>query len=265
MAKSNKSFVEKRSKQLVVIAIALIAVVGISYAWLTLVLSGTKSNKITAGNLVLNLDDEGDGVNLEGAAPVSDEVGKEYDTYDFTLTNTGNIDAAYTIYLDNAAITEGAEFMLNNAIRYSLVKQTEDSEGVYQPTTPTATIASLTDLVPGSITGDARNTATRRIIDTGTISKANANGKGNKIKYQLGLWIASTADNAMLFGTAGTCSNTEYTTEADCRTNAGTWTTRTVPKEFAAKIRIEASQTGIPAGTNINYETGKTIPSGTGD
>ena len=261
MAKSNKSFVEKRSKQLVIIAIALIAVIGISYAWLTLVLSGTKSNKIVAGNLVLNLEDEGDGINIEGASPVSDEVGKTYETYDFTLTNTGNIDAEYTIYLDNAAITEGSEFMVNNAIRYSLVKQTEDSEGVYQPTTPTATVASLTDLVPASITGDARNTATRRVIDTGTISKAT-DGHGNKIKYSLGLWIASTADNSMLFAQAGTCSNDTYTNESDCSSNGATWTTSTIPREFAAKIRIEASQTGIPAGTNINYETGKTIPNG---
>lgn len=257
MAKSNKSFVEKRSKQLVVIAIALIAIIGVSYAWLTLVLSGTKSNQIVAGNLVLNLEDEGEGIDLEGAAPVSDEVGGAYDTYDFTLTNTGNIDAVYTIYLDNAAITEGSAFMANNAIRYSLIKQTEDSEGTWEPSTPTATIASLTDLVPSSITGDDRNTATRRVIDTGTISKAT-NGHGNKIKYQLGLWIANSATNEMLFSEVGSCSDSSITTQSEC-TGANTWSTHTVAKEFAAKIRIEASQTGIPEGTKVNYETGKTI------
>ena len=115
MRKKKKT--NNRPLLLLSIIIALILILGITYAWLTLVLNGTKSNQIVAGNLVLNLADEGNGINLEGAAPVSDEVGKEYQTYDFTLTNTGNIDAVYTIYLDNDAITAGSEFMLNNAIR----------------------------------------------------------------------------------------------------------------------------------------------------
>ena len=43
MEKKNKNFVEKNKKQIVAIALALVLLLGGTYAWLTLTLNGTKN------------------------------------------------------------------------------------------------------------------------------------------------------------------------------------------------------------------------------
>ena len=83
----------------VVIAVSIISLIGTSYALLTMNLEGEKEISLTAGILKVDFS-EGDNINLENMAPISDSKGLKTTPYTFTITNTGNIDAYYHISLE---------------------------------------------------------------------------------------------------------------------------------------------------------------------
>ena len=75
----------------VIILISIIALIGSSYALLTITLEGDKDITLTAG--ILNVDfSEGDSINLDNASPLTDSEGLKTTPYTFTITNTGNRD-----------------------------------------------------------------------------------------------------------------------------------------------------------------------------
>lgn len=100
-----------------------ILLIGVSYAWLTLVLSGSKTNVLKSGtlSLIINEDEEAT-INLENASPISTEEGLMLNGYHFTVKNNGDIPAMYSIYLDDAEIEEGTTRIDPKYIRYSLEK-----------------------------------------------------------------------------------------------------------------------------------------------
>ena len=83
----------------VVILISVIALVGASYALLTISLEGDKEITLKAGILKVDFI-EGDNINLENTAPMSDKEGLKTTPYTFTVTNTGNINAYYHVSLE---------------------------------------------------------------------------------------------------------------------------------------------------------------------
>ena len=164
MKKENKSFMEKNKKQVIAIALALVLLVGGSYAWLTTTLKGTKKVRIEAGTLSLVLN-EGNEINVEDSLPMTDIDGLKTDAYTFTLQNNGNVTSNYTIYLDDASIDSADERIDDNALKYSLKK----NDGV-----------STTALL---------STLNQRVLDSGTIEAGTTN------TYSLNLWIKDEATN----------------------------------------------------------------------
>jgi len=84
-------------KQLVfVIGVALLLVIGGTYAafHFDVLFGGTEEHKLSSCKLSLNLKDDLP-ITLVDAVPISDEKAKEYDSYQFTITNKGNCDKAY--------------------------------------------------------------------------------------------------------------------------------------------------------------------------
>ena len=156
-------------KYTIAVLVMLIAAIGITYAWLTFSLKGQKTNTMIVGNLSLNLDNETVGINLEDATPVSENVGMSYKPYSFTLTNDGNIESIYTIYLidyDNE-IPTGTEKINDKYIRFNLIKN-----GIKENS------KLLTDIMSDE----------GRILDSGTIQPGQTNN------YDLRLWIDGNAD-----------------------------------------------------------------------
>ena len=100
----------------IVISISIIALIGTSYALLTMSIEGEKEISLTAGILKVDFS-EGNNINLENAAPMSDNEGLKTTPYTFTITNTGNIDAYYHISLE-----EDSNNTLSN--RYVKMKMT---------------------------------------------------------------------------------------------------------------------------------------------
>ena len=83
----------------VIILISIIALIGASYALLTMTIEGDKEITLTAGILKVDFS-EGDNISIENSAPMSDKEGLQTTPYTFTVTNTGNINAYYHVSLE---------------------------------------------------------------------------------------------------------------------------------------------------------------------
>ena len=168
MEKENKNFMEKNKKQVIAIALALVLLIGGSYAWLSVTLKGTKKVRIEAGTLSLVLN-EGNAINVSDSVPMSDVDGLKTDAYTFSLQNNGNVTSEYTIYLDDASIDSADERFDDSALKYSLKK----NDGA-------STTALLSTLQDGN---------GKRVLETGTIEAGTTN------TYSLNLWIKDEATN----------------------------------------------------------------------
>ena len=83
----------------IIISISIIALVGASYALLTMTIEGDKKITLTAGILKVDFTD-GNYINLGNTAPMTDKQGQKQTPYTFTITNTGNINAYYHVSLE---------------------------------------------------------------------------------------------------------------------------------------------------------------------
>lgn len=167
-----RSIIEQNKKTVVTVALLLVLFVGGTFAYLSLTLNANQTNVLKASSLELVLDEtDAEGILLENAIPVRDSVGLSTDPYTFKLKNTGDINANYTIYLDDEPLGDGETRMLDSFIKYSLVKDTNE------PVT-----ALLTTL----------GTNPRRVLTTGVIP-ANTT-----YTYSLRVWINQDADNDVM-------------------------------------------------------------------
>lgn len=154
------------------IILGTILLLGVSYAWLSLTLTGTKTNVLKAGTLSLILDDElGSIIDLKNAVPILTEEGQMQEGYQFAIENNGDIPSQYVLYLDDVALDANEEKLSAQYIRYSLEKNNA-------LVTPTGS-ALLSDL-------------DNKILDNGII------GSGIKNTYTLRLWIDSEADQGAM-------------------------------------------------------------------
>ena len=178
---------EKKEKQKKILKISgliglFLLVFGLSYALFTVTLNGTKKVKVKTGKLELQLLDENDNditkqqnagysINLENQVPISDEEGLQTQEFIFKLKNSGTISAKYTIYLDDIALEEGEERLLDQYVRYSLTKNGSSDEA-----------KDLTNI------GENPN----RKLTSGVIKKDTTN------TYTLKVWIDEDADNGAM-------------------------------------------------------------------
>ena len=161
--KSNKT-----TKQLFALALVLVVLLGGTYAWLTLQVTGEKTNVLKAGSLSLVLDDTtSEGIKLEKAVPISDEKGKTGTEYTFTLQNKGTKAASYTIYLDDVALEANETRMDDSKLKYQLTKNSKET---------VALLSTLSD----------------KVLDSGTIDGSTTN------TYSLRVWIDSAAKNEVM-------------------------------------------------------------------
>ena len=211
-------------KQLIAIALALVLLLGGTYAWFTLTLKGNNTNVLRAGTLSLVLDDTtSGGIKLEKAVPISDTKGKTGTEYTFTLQNKGTKAASYTIYLDDVALETNEKRMDDSKVKYQLIKNSSES---------VALLSTLSD----------------KVLDSGTIDGSTTN------TYSLRVWIDSAAENEVM----NTILYKELRVEA---TQVGAKTTTTAMCKRATTLHKETcSQTsnncagdGYTNGSEIEY------------
>lgn len=147
------------------IILGTILLLGVSYAWFTLTLSGTKTQVIKTGKLELTLDDTAsNGILLEGAYPITDQEGLKTTSYKFTIKNTGTMDSRYTVSLTDQSVT--GKRIPDTAIKVWLKK----GDAVIGP----SLLSSLSN----------------RILDKGVLKA------GESVNYELKVWIDYDADQA---------------------------------------------------------------------
>ena len=155
-----------------------ILVFSLSYALFRITLTGKKKTKITTANFKLELLDKDNHsieknsnnayeyeINIEKAVPEEDEEGLKREGFIFKLKNSGNVPVKYTIYLDDVELETGEERLLDQYVKYSLIKNDNEKEP-----------SLLNDL-------------TDRKLDTGVINKGEIN------EYELKLWVDYNAGN----------------------------------------------------------------------
>ena len=148
----------------VIILISIVALIGASYALLTMTIEGDKKITLTAGILKVDFED-GNYINLENAAPMTDSQGQKLTPYTFTITNTGNINAYYHVSLEE----ESTNTLTNNYLKMRLTNNQGYDSGVVK-------VNSY-----GTGTFDIKSEETLEPSDT--------------VTYTLWMWLDETADN----------------------------------------------------------------------
>lgn len=210
---------QNKKGMMAVVALAVVLVtVAATYAFITFVIEGTKTNTITGGNLVVSLDEtangDGDVISISNAFPVSDAVGKQSNPYKFSLINESTKDVGYTISLAPQAVEQGFGTIPNTALKVYLTDGT-DAEVIKDVTL----ISAL-----------GNNT-----LATGVIP-AKSGSENTKLDFNLRLWIADTATDQDVWTVTENADGTKTTTG----------------KQYAAKISVEAVQVAEYAVSVVN-------------
>lgn len=150
---------------IVTIVISVIALIGASYALLTMTIEGEKKVSLTAGILKVDFA-EGDNINLDNVAPMTDVQGQKTTPYTFTITNTGNINAYYHVSLEED---------INNTLNNSYLKMRLTSDNGYDS---------------GVVKVSGYGTGEFDITSEATLEPSD------KVTYQLWMWLDYNADNS---------------------------------------------------------------------
>lgn len=171
---------ENNSKQAILsivgIAVLVIAVVGVSFAFFTYSKQGTTNNVITTGSIAFEFTETTNGLTLTNQFPQTVEEGKTNATFDFKVT--GNIPTTmspidYTVYAVPGDVVADKTRMKNSEIDFYL-------------TTTGGTVA--TAYATGAAVGDTIDTTGLQIA-SGTIP---ASGSAVEHSYSMTMWVNDT-------------------------------------------------------------------------
>ena len=155
---------KKKKVLIITISIVLIlSIIGISYAIWTLNLSQKGFNKIAGSCFSLSLTNEKNNINLVNAYPITNEEGKKLTPYSFTITNTCDLFASYTVNL---------EILENNTLPIKYISSMINNESVIK----------LSELEDAKTT--INGSVTSKILAKGSL------GSGDSVDYNLRLWMS---------------------------------------------------------------------------
>ena len=125
---------QKKKYMLLGVIGVLLLLIGVSYAYWRLTLTQTETNEIASSCFDIILTNEQNEINLQKAAPISDEEGMSLTPYTFTIKNNCDTYASYTINLEllNTVLE-------NNRLSAAFVKAMIDEESPFLLNTTPAT------------------------------------------------------------------------------------------------------------------------------
>ena len=219
------------------VAILVVAVVGVSFAFFTYSKQGETVNTITTGTLVFSYNEPENGILLEDAVPMSDEDAKTTLTsgrnvFDFTVTSTinGNATINYEITAKESTDQSDIGTLESKYVKVSLDKVAGGSE------TPVKAATYYDDLTAGTIaTGD-------KLLGTG--SATNSNGSPVTTTYRLRMWMAEQdADGTpveMKDDKCFTTANAPVSCDQEEQVDPSKTVRGTNGKTFSIKINVNA-------------------------
>ena len=141
------------------VLVALVVVMGVSYALFTTTATGNKNNVINAGTLRLTFaDGSSNTIDLTSAVPVTDETGMKGTAYTFTIQNTGTLTARYQLKIEENQATYTAH---NDAEK--IFADYKLKLGITKGETTTYQLYNRTAIDTGTLAGGASVTYTIRI------------------------------------------------------------------------------------------------------
>lgn len=160
----------------VVLVLAVIMLIGASYAYYQVTLVASGGFTLKSGALEVTLEDkDSNEILLENAQPITDEEGLKLKPYTFVLENTGNIDGDFVLYLDDVSI-DGVR-MSDDFVKYYLARDGKSGDVKH---------------LGVNTSFKTEDGTTSRAIDKGVIKA------GEKMSYTLNLWVADTAGNEVM-------------------------------------------------------------------
>ncbi len=158
-----------RNKRIVIlvilILISIVTLIGSSYALLTKSFKGDKLS-MQVGTLKVDFT-EGNSINLNNTIPMSDTDGLSTTPYTFTITNSGTIDAYYTVSNEEDS---------SNTLDTSYLKMRLTSDDGYD-----SGIVKVKEL----------GKETYQLVSSTLLTK------NKSVTYKLYLWVSSDADNSI--------------------------------------------------------------------
>ncbi len=174
---------------LAVIAIMMVGLMflGSSYALWKVTKYQQTENIIQTGCFAITFSDKNP-INLTNAYPVADSKGLQLTPYEFTIQNTCDVKASYTVYLNT--LETGATEIPYNLVKYSLQKVGGAS----------AVAKSLSAATPNNETSSFNYSKTLKSSFALETSEGEAKGvlaENESVKYNLRLWIDESATTAI--------------------------------------------------------------------
>ena len=163
-----------KKKFIILIIIAVVGVVlialGTSYALFTFNVTKNSNFKTVVGNLELSITDTNseDRIIVNNLEPKKDSVALSEDGYTFTITNTGSLDATYTVYLEDIIPTGETKTRIENSLMHVNLSETNNLD-------------SNNSVILGNLTN--------RVLTSGTLNV------GESVSYTLRIWLDYNADN----------------------------------------------------------------------
>ena len=219
------------------VAILVVAVVGVSFAFFTYSKQGETVNTITTGTLVFSYNEPANGILLEDAVPMSDSDAKTTlvsgrNVFDFTVTSTinGNATINYEITAKESTDQSDIGTLESKYVKVSLDKVAGGSE------TPVKAATYYDDLTAGTIaTGD-------KLLGTG--SATNSSGSAVTTTYRLRMWMAEQdADGTpveMKDDKCFTTANAPVSCDQEEQVDPSKTVRGTNGKTFSIKINVNA-------------------------
>ena len=219
------------------VAILVVAVVGVSFAFFTYSKQGETVNTITTGTLVFSYNEPENGILLEDAVPMSDSDAKTTlvsgrNVFDFTVTSTinGNATINYEITAKESTDQSDNGTLESKYVKVSLDKVAGGSE------TPVKAATYYDDLTAGTIaTGD-------KLLGTG--SATNSSGSPVTTTYRLRMWMAEQdADGTpveMKDDKCFTTANAPVSCDAEGEVDSSKTVRGINGKTFSIKINVNA-------------------------
>ncbi len=204
---------ENSSKQVLLsvigIAILVVAVVGVSFAFFNYSKEGQYSNVVTTGSVFFNFTD-GDAILLENQFPVSDATGQAYKkadgakdvlSFDVTGWDTSSKGIDYTIYgvkgdiptQEKDKLTSATEYVEGDRLADQDIKLTFSAISGTDETTTVSSLYATPKTVKAGIEGGGplgTTTADGCKLATGKIPSGTSEEEKKTIKFELRMWIS---------------------------------------------------------------------------
>ena len=160
------------------IIILVILILGISFAAIFYSKTGEEVNKVTTGTMTMSYSENTNGINLDNAYPMSDDIGMalndENQYFDFTVSATlgGNVIINYAI----TATKESDSTLSDSAIKVYLTDTDDNERQVLAPTK----ISDL-DITDNNVSSAPNG---QYLLSSGNFSQTGSHN------YRLRMWVA---------------------------------------------------------------------------